>query len=246
MRSIASLVVVCCPLLAASTVALANSATLYSTSYEAPTYSVGPLSGQGGWLNSFDVDPRVTSSFARTGSQSLEVRQSTGEEPYGLTVRVGPYSTTLPQVSVEHSMYLAAATGWNPPSTFLSPMSLGGENGFIAQLPVRNGTHVRFGTTDFPIAPETWIDLKLVLDFPTQTARAFVNGTFIGSQPFENPATQLSQVELWHVFDNTSFSSPGPSNSFFVDDLTVTAIPEPATLSLFAAGAGLLALRRRK
>jgi hypothetical protein len=123
-------------------------------------------------------------------------------------------------------------------------MALQGENGFIAQLPVRNGTHVEFGTTLVPIELETWIDLKLVLDFPTQTASAFVNGTSIGSLPFENPTTQLAQVELFHIFDNTAFDRPGPSNSFFVDDLSITAIPEPGTGLLFAGGMIALSFRR--
>ena len=227
----------------------ANSASaavvLYATSYEDSGYAVGDLSGQNGWANSFGVDATVNSGLARTGSQSLEIRQLAGQDPFGLTTRVGPYSTSLPQVSVEQSIYLAGTTGWNSPATFLSPISLGGDNGFIAQLPVRNGAHVRFGNTELPIVPETWIDLKLVLDFPTQTASAFVNGSHIGSQPFENAATQLSQVELWHVFDNTDFESPGPSNSFFVDDLRITAVPEPGS-GLLLAGAGIVAFTFRR
>ncbi len=54
-------------------------------------YNVGALSGQNGWANSFSVDATVTSTFARTGSRSLEIRQLSGQDPYGLTVRVGPF-----------------------------------------------------------------------------------------------------------------------------------------------------------
>lgn len=240
-----SIALTCCSLVAASAALAATPVTLYSTSYEAPDYAVGALSGQAGWINSFDIDPTVDSSFARTGSQSLRVRQLAGQPPFGLTFRTGPYTTTLPQVAVEHSIYLAGTGGWSSPSTFFSPLALGGDNGFIAQLPVRNGSHVRFGSTDFPIELETWIDLKLVLDFPTQTVSAFVNSNPIGSLPFENPATQLKQIELFHIFDNTAFDSPGPSNSFFLDDLNITAIPEPTALTLLSLPALLLTRRQR-
>ncbi len=225
----------------------ATAGVLYATSYEGPEYTAGALTGQNGWANSFGLDATVNSGIARTGSRSLEIRQLSGQDPFGLTVRVGPYSTTMPQVSVEHSIYLSGSTGWNPPATFLSPLSLGGENGFIAQLPVVNGTHVQFGTSNVPIVTDTWIDLKLLLDFPSQTASAFVNGTNIGSLPFASAATQLSQVELWHVFDNTSFSNPGPSNPFYVDDLRISAVPEPGTwaLMLLTIPAAWLIRRRR-
>jgi hypothetical protein len=222
---------------------------LYSTSYEAPTYSVGPLSGQDGWLNSFDIDPKVISGFARTGSQSLEIRQAAGENPYGLTFRVGPYSTSLPQVIVEHSIYLAGSVGWTPPSTFFSPLALNGANGFISQIAVRDGTHLDFFGEVTPIETDRWIDLKLVLDFPTQTSSAFINGTFVDSKPFASAATELLQVEIFHIFDNTNFDHPGPSNSVFLDDLRITsAVPEPSSLALLAAAGfcGAIVVARRR
>ncbi|EAZ90695.1 PEP-CTERM sorting domain-containing protein [Crocosphaera chwakensis] len=219
--------------------AKAYAGVLYSTSYEAPDYSVGALSGQEGWLNSFDIDPVVTSGFARTGSQSLEVRQAVGENPFGLTFRAGPYSTSAPMVSVKHSIYLDGTDGWASPSTFLSPMALIGENGFVSQLAVRDGNRVEFGGGVADIETDRWIDLKLVLDFQTQTSNAFVDGSFIGSETFDNPATELVQVEIFHIFDNTTFNSPGLSSSFFVDDLSIkiNSVPEPGTiLGLFAIG----------
>ncbi|MEO1080959.1 MAG: PEP-CTERM sorting domain-containing protein [Pseudomonadota bacterium] len=215
---------------------------LYSTSYEAPPYAIGPLDGQEGWANSFGIDPIVTSGFARTGTQSLEVRQGAGEDPFGLTFRDGPYSTSAPKVSVKHSVYLDDTDVWD----FISPMALGGDNGFIAQLAIIDGLTANLGLdgvspVGVPISTERWIDLELVLDFPTQTVEGFVDGVSIGSGAFANPTEQLSRIEIFHIFD---FTSTGPSNSFFVDDLTISAVPLPSTVFLVLGG--LLALVGRR
>lgn len=225
----------------------ASAEVLYSTSYEAPDYSVGAVSGQDGWDNSFGFDPVVTSGFGRTGSQSLEVRQPAGKDPFGLTFRTGPYSTAAPMVSVEHSIYLDGPDGWASPSTFLSPMALIGENGFVSQLAVRDGNRIEFGGEVVGIETSSWIGLNMVLNFQTQTSSAFVNGTFLGSEDFANPAAELTQVEIFTIFDNTNFNAPGPSSSFFLDDLSITAVPEPSSVGILAfAAVGFIALRLRR
>lgn len=235
-----SLILCCSSLLADSTVASANPVTLFSTSYEAPTYSAGPLSGQDGWVNSFDIDPLVSSVQPKTGTQALEVRKSAGDNGFGLTFRNGPYPSSLPQVVVQHSIFLPGNTGWE--GSFLSPMALIGENGFIGQVAIRNGSVAELfvdnvgGST--PVQADSWIDLQLVLDFPTQTQEAFVNGVSIGWTAFDNPSTRLDQVETFHIIGTDD-------NPFYVDDLSITAIPEPSSLALIAC-AGAFVLRRRR
>lgn len=227
----------------------ASAGVLYQTSYESPEYGADPLNGQEGWVNSFGIDPLVTSSFARTGSQSLEVRQDDGQAPFGLTIRPGPYTTSAPKVSVKHSVYVDGSDPWD----FISPLALGGDNGFIAQLAIVDGLVAELGATNpggapsVPIATDTWIDLELILDFPTQTVEGFVNGQSIGSGQFSNPSSQLTQVEIFHIYD---FGSTGPSGSFFVDDLSISAVPEPATLAAFLGlglvGVGPMRSRKRR
>ncbi len=239
-RSI-SVIMSCGALFAVPSMLMADPVTLFSTSYESPTYSAGPLSGQDGWVNSFDIDPTVTSVLPRTGSQGLEVRKTPSDNPFGLTFRAGPYATSLPKVSVEHSIRLPRATGWE--SSFLSPMALIGENGFIGQVAVRNGLTAELFTKGVggstPIQTDVWLDLKLILDFETQTQEGFVNGVSIGTVAFDNPATRLVQVEIFHII-------PTDDNPFYVDDLRITAIPEPTTALSLLAGASLMLICRRK
>lgn len=237
-------IVLNCVLMALALSPTASAGLLYSTSYEQPSYVTGPLDGQEGWANSFGIDPVVTSGFARTGVQSLEVRQALDEDPFGLTFRLGPYSTSASRVVVEHSVYLNDGAAWD----FISPLVLLGSNGFIAQLAIDDGLTANLGLDEVvpggvPVATQRWIDLSLVLNFPTQTVEGFVDGVSIGSGAFVSPASQLSQVEIFHIFD---FASTGPSSSFFVDDLSISAVPLPSTVLLLVGGLiGLISRRRR-
>ncbi len=223
---------------------------LFETSYEAPEYTLGALSGQNGWIDyefgNFG-NQVVNSGPARSGSQSLRLGKLAGQGAYGTTQRSGPFSTSLPQVIVEHSIYLEGTNGWNlGPGDYTqgSPFSLYGPSDvFISQIVVFQGLNVQFAGVDVPIATDTWLDLKLVLDFPTQTATGYLNGNLIGTEPFANPASQLALLEVYGLM---GFTTPGPSPSFYFDDLRVTAVPEPGSAGLILAGAGLIAMAVRR
>jgi hypothetical protein len=226
---------------------------LFETSYEAPEYNLGALSGQNGWIEYEFADfgnQVVDSGPARSGSQSLRLAKLAGQGPYGTTQRSGPFATSLPQVVVEHSIYLEGATGWNLGSndyTQAAPIAVYGPGDvFISQFAVFQGSNVQFASVDVPITTDTWLDLKLVLDFPTQTASGYLNGTLIGTEPFANPASQISLLEVYGLM---GFNTPGPSPALYFDDLRVTAVPEPGTAGMLLAGAGFIAVwvgRRRR
>jgi hypothetical protein len=248
-RSSMSAALMCCTVLAASTAYATAPVVLYSTSYEAPEYAVGPLSGQNGWIDyefgSFG-NQVVNSGPARSGSQSLRLGKLAGQGPYGTTQRSGPFSTSLPQVIVEHSIYLEGTAGWNlGPDDYTqgSPIALYGPGDvFISQIVVFQGLNVQFAGVNVPITTDTWLDLKLVLDFPTQTATGYLNGNFIGTEPFANPASQIALLEVYGLM---GFTTPGPSPAFYFDDLSITAIPEPTALALLSIPALLLTGRKR-
>lgn len=227
---------------------------LFQTSYEAPEYNLGALSGQNGWIDYEFADfgnQVVNSGPARSGSQSLRLGKLAGQGAYGTTQRSGPFSTSLPQVVVEHSIYLEGTDGWNllPGAgdyTQGSPIAVYGPGDvFMSQIVIFQGLNVQFAGVDVPISTDTWLDLKLVLDFPTQMATGYLNGNFIGAEPFANPATQIALLEVYGLL---GFGIPGPSPSFYFDDLRVTAVPEPGSALLLAGSAvfawGFRRLRR--
>lgn len=223
----------------------AHAEVLFATSFESPDYTAGPLAGQDGWVNSFGLDPVVTSLFSQTGDQALELRRaSPNDSTFGLTFRTGPYATTKPKVVVETSIYLAGSGGRD--GDFFSPIALLGNSIggplFTAQLGIRNGdTAGDPPDQSVPIDTDTWIDLKIVLDFPSQTAERFVDGVSLGMIPFGDPPggdtiTELQQVEIFSIIDTF--------NPHYIDDLSITAVPEPSSVLL--AGVAAIGWRRHR
>ena len=232
-------------LVAASVPTLGFAETLYSTSFEAPEFSEGPLTteepptGQGGWEFSFGTQPTVTSAFSRTGDQSLVV---SGTGSFGQAQLLGPFSTAASQISIKYSVYLDEASDWS--NTFIT-WGFSAPGTFLGQIPIRNGNEVVLRPADadlFPTAIDlgSWIDLELVFDFPSQTQEGFLNGASIGSTSFPDPATQLDLGQLFFTnFDENDIT-------FYVDDMSITAVPEPTSISLLAMAGLLFPLRLRR
>ncbi len=229
-----------CGLALASAPSYALAEVLYSTSFEAPEFMEGPLGSQGGWEYSFGTDPVVTSAFSRTGDQSLVV---SGTGAFGQNQLLGPFSTSKPQISIEYSLYLDESSDWS--NTFIT-WGFSAPGTFLGQIPVRNGSEAVLRPADenlfpTPIELGTWIDLELVFDFSSQTQEGFVNGLSIGSTAFPNPATELTVGQLFFTnFDENDIT-------FYVDDLSITAVPEPSTFWLLSlGGVGLIGFRLRR
>ncbi len=218
---------------------VASADILYSTSFETPEFAAGALASQGGWEYSFGTDFAVTSGFARTGNQSLMINGT--DTTFGQNTLNGPFATTASQIAVAYSVYLDPTSDWS--NTFIT-FGISAPGTFLGQLAIRNGSAavLRPSDTDlFPtaIALGDWIDLQLVFDFPSQTQEAFVNGVSIGSIAFRGPATELSLGQLFY----TNFG--GNDIEFYVDDISVTAVPAPGAAAILAAG-GVFASRRRR
>jgi hypothetical protein len=234
-----NVVTIAAALIVAGAASFASADILYSTSFEAPEFTLGPLASQDSWEYSFGTDPAVTAAFARTGDQSLVV--SGTDTAFGQNTLNGPFSTTARQIAVAYSVYLGPTSDWS--NTFIT-FGISAPDTFLGQLAIRDGSAavLRPSDTDlFPtaIALGDWIDLELVFDFPSQTQEAFVNGTSIGSTGFNGPATALSLGQLFYTnFDENDIE-------FYVDDISVTAVPAPGATAMLAA-TGLLGGRRRR
>ena len=88
----------------------------------------------------------------------------------------------------------------------------------------------------------TWNSLELVMNFNTRTVSGLLNGVSLGGPvAMTHTLTEVADIDLFGT-RTTGMSS----NGLFLDDYTVEAVPEPATLGALGLVAALAARRRRK
>lgn len=201
------------------------SADVFSTGFEPPTYSLGPLAGQDGWASS--AVPVVENSTVFAGSQALAYN-STGITGQDLASHTVTYNAGgIVDLGVE----FMEGAGTEPVFDVLAAL---GNLGFIAQLTISSTGDAEYGpdgasmtTGSVPITPGVWNHYDLVLDFQNDTATAFINSTLIGSGAFATPSTGLAQIDIG-VNDAAGDDAIG-----YFDNLSVTTpVPEPSAVIL--------------
>ena len=87
-----------------------------------------------------------------------------------------------------------------------------------------------------------------------------VNDHLIGQYLTSTPLSNVSPVNTWiqlsvngiapanatSVYAETTLVMPGPGNTVYFDDLSLTMVPEPSALAVLSAGLGLGLLGRRR
>lgn len=228
---------------------------IYSTSFESPTFTTGPIAGQDGWSVYGPSSPSVESFFADTGSQAVFVDGGTASQsgPYHTDVSTGP----LIDLSADIAIFTSSTqTEWQFGALGPGLVGyLGGvdilPNGTIAAISAGSsdiGTFTR--ATAFDSA--AWHNINLLFNLSTQTYDISLDGTLLASDvPFCGSNGSCTGATL-STYANGFFDSFGTGNdSGYLDNYSVTQItgtPEPSTtipiVSILVAGVGLQFRRR--
>lgn len=221
-------------------------AVLYATGFEPPTFSVGPLAGQGGWAvysaSSQSSDVTVEDSLAYQGAQAVAVTDVSGQTgPY---YDYGPIAPTRP-ITVSAEIYVTSGN-WQFAVTGYGLSQYAGGIDFSA------GGAIRAITSGFPdvgttFTADAWHDVAITLNYATQTYGLTLDGSPLASNLSfcgNNSNCNGASIPQFGAVFFDAFSTTGAG---YIDDVSISTAPEPAAWTLMLAGAGVLgaALRRK-
>ncbi len=208
-----------------------------------------PLQGVGGWKgwdNSPAAAGTVSQVQAHTGTNSVIVG-APGDAVHPFLP--GEYTGT-----VELNAWIYIANADHTTDTYFivnNRYNDGGPYTWTSQLNFRDtganaGTvtaeqNVPGGGGSLPIAYDQWAQIRIIWTDSTNTQQTFYNGALLatGTWTVGAPtATDPREIANIDLFTNGS--------TFYVDDLSLSVIPEPATGGMLLFGLAGLALQRRR
>jgi len=233
----------------------AQAGTIYATGFEAPTFTPGPIAGQGGWQTfSNSGQPnlaQVESGVAQSGAQALVVDGAAGAQ-------TGSYYTlNLPSPGkVDMSGDIMITTAGSAASWQFAAIGPG-LVGFVGGIDIDGSGNVAAISGAFPslgaLSFDNWHHVDLLLDFTSQTYGVKLDGVAVGSGLAfcgSNAGCTGAPVNTLGVgiFDTFGGAAPTAPHPGYLDNFSVASVPEPATWALMIGGFGLAgaSLRRRR
>jgi hypothetical protein len=222
-----------------------HAGVIYATGFESPAFSVGTIQGQDGWstFNS-PAASTVQNTVAAAGTQAVRVDGSVGGQ-HGAYYSTGTAAASL---LLSADLLLSSASSqsaWQ--FAAIGP----GLVGFAGGFNIINGTTIQAITAGFPVigtlARDVWNHLDIYLDFDLQQTTIVLNGSTLASGLAfcgdNGPCAGASVAALGTIlFD--SFGSG--QDAGYMDNLSLSTVPEPGTLALVGAAVlGAMQSRRR-
>jgi len=261
-RSMIAVVSVAAVMLAAGA---AQAAIVYQTGFEPTTYAIGNLGGQDGWVNNYGTDFTVQNAIVKSGSQAVNAATYLSGSALHIDSRpLGSVSVGATDiVTLSYDQYLPDAwfewpdNGIRALTVYLRAVNTHNQLVLSTWNNENQGQRIGFGTdgigthqmsVDLVRADlaDKWSNLRLVVNNGTGRAEAFLNGSSLGWVGFTAGDLSLSAYTKIDLCASSGSSYGDPVNAY-VDNLSLSIIPEPATLALLVAGgAAIVASRRRR
>jgi len=200
-------------------------------------YSLGDLPGQDGW-----VDDTTSPDYGKVQVVNDPTGSGMGQmialDPPGTAGGwLGAYRpvspSTLPIVTIEWDQYRTGITDnlWVADAiAFDGWWAMQWDQNFQA-----SSYYFEFGV---PVSANVWQHVKYTIDTALGTATVDIAG--VGSFTSSQPDTVINGIDL-ELEPSESGGADGP---MYIDNLSMSQLPEPASLMLLALG-GLLLVRRR-
>jgi hypothetical protein len=226
---------------------------LYSTGFESPAFTTGPLAGQNGWSVYGPGTPAVEGFFADTGNQAVFVDGgSAGQSgPYYALASSGPLISLSADLAIFSS---STETQWQ----FAALGS--GLVGYLGGIDIEANGNIEAITAGLPVIgtftratafnSSAWQSIDLLFNIATQTYSVTLNGTVLASSvPFCGSNAGCTGATL--SFGDAFFDSFGGGNdSGYMDNVSIVSVaPEPSLIfpvAVALAGIGAASRRTRK
>jgi hypothetical protein len=258
-KSMKKLLIFCAILTIALAVSsLAQAATVYQTGFEPTTYAIGNLGGQDAWQKWYSGADRFTvqNTTVKSGSQAVKAYtngDNTDARYLDSVLSVG--ATDILTLSYDQYLTTAWFSGFSQGSTAFTvtvrPVGGGPYDPYYQMVlsTWKQPTMQRIGfgvdgsqlavAFDQSVLENKWSNLRLVANNGTGSAEAFLNGGSLGTVAFTPGG-----ITNFESIDIRATSGFGYRDAY-IDNLSLSIVPEPATMCLLGLGAlGLLRKRR--
>lgn len=237
---------------------VANAQVVFQTGFEAPAFSVGPINTQNGFttFNANASGPIISTANPKSGSQHLRLPDNPALANGTLSGAFSPVFAggTGPQIVTRASYFIPTNDVGGADYDFIA-QSVGqsqlafrlkfeflGTVVVVDDLDGAGSGVATFEDTGFAFATGQWNNIEVVTDYTTLTHTYKINGTTIYTGNFINQTnTSIDQVIMF----SDLFHNPGVVGGD-VDDVSVTVVPEPATMLALGGAVAAFMRRRRK
>lgn len=245
-------------IIALSLLACGVHADVYSTSFEAPTYSAGELSGQDGWFGTTTVstvsaDQASDGNWSlRQGSTSAVAQRSFASYNFGNQMEVSMkfipsafQGTTASYASAASIQFLLQDASGNAATSTAVMFYYWGNDSTKKILTKKYGvgnSYVALPSNGWN--NDTWNTLSVKFDFAAHTYDITLNGVVHPGASGIALDPNAAKIGTMWLFRGAINGTARPYTYF--DELQVASVPEPATVSLLAIGSlGCLSRKMR-